>query len=237
MAITPHYSWATPDDTNLVRNGASDIRTLANAIDTTLYDPTVNTLNVTGVTTATAVIATSYRTGSRSPSASENVEGFISSSFTSVNRTGASPFYINRISGTTSADVITFFRNGTAAGSIAASTTAAPTLVAPSDYRLKENVIPLADAVDRIKSANVYTYNFIADEDKELRYGFLAHEAQDLMHDLVLGEKDAVDEEGNPVYQQIQETRLIPILTAALKDALLKIDDLEARVKKLEGKK
>jgi hypothetical protein len=124
--------------------------------------------------------------------------------------------------------VIQFYRNGTAAGTVNASTTAAPTLVAPSDYRLKENVEPLTDASDRIKSANVYTYNFIADEDKETRYGFLAHEVADLMHDLVIGEKDAVDEDGEPVYQQVQETRLIPVLVAALKDALLRIEALEA---------
>lgn len=36
MATTTNYSWTTPDDTNLVKNGASDIRTLANAIDTSL---------------------------------------------------------------------------------------------------------------------------------------------------------------------------------------------------------
>mgnify|MGYP006947666522 CR=1 FL=1 len=51
------------------------------------------------------------------------------------------------------------------------------------------------------------------------------------MHDLVIGDKDAVDEDGEPVYQQIQETRLIPILAAALKDALLRIDALEAAAK------
>ena len=35
MATTPNYAWTTPDDTNLVKNGASNIRTLANAIDAT----------------------------------------------------------------------------------------------------------------------------------------------------------------------------------------------------------
>jgi hypothetical protein len=127
--------------------------------------------------------------------------------------------------------MIQFLRNGSAAGFINASTTAAPTLVAPSDYRLKENIEPLTDAADRIKSANVYSYNFIADEDQETRYGFLAHEVQDLMNDLVIGEKDAVDEDGEPIYQHIQETRLIPILVAALKDALIRIDALEAAAK------
>lgn len=37
MATTTNYAWTTPDDTNLVKNGASDIRTLGSAIDTSLY--------------------------------------------------------------------------------------------------------------------------------------------------------------------------------------------------------
>lgn len=35
MATTTNYSWTTPDDTDLVKNGASAIRSLGTAIDTT----------------------------------------------------------------------------------------------------------------------------------------------------------------------------------------------------------
>lgn len=218
---TPNFGWSVPTSTDLVTNGAVAIETLGDSIDSSVWTLTNN-----------ALITSSFRTGSRTPSVNENIEGCIGTTIRfSVNADNATPLYINRITGTTSATVVQFYRNGTAAGTINASTTAAPTLVAPSDYRLKENLEPLTDAADRIKSANVYTYNFIADEDKELRYGFLAHEVQDLMHDLVIGEKDAVDEHGNPVYQQVQETRLIPVLVAALKDALLRIDALEAAAK------
>lgn len=245
MATTPHFAFPTPDDTDLVKDGALAMRDLGDAIDTELYDPTVNTLTVsttstlTGVCSATTVIASgSLRTGSRTVSVSENIAGmYAGDTFLSANRVGGIPFYLNRGTGTTSAEMIQFYRNGTAAGTLNASTTAAPTLVSPSDYRLKENITPLTDAADRIKNANVYTYNFIADDTKELRYGFLAHEAADIMEDLVLGEKDAVDDDGQPVYQAIQETRLIPILAAALKDALVTIDTLEARLTALEGKK
>jgi hypothetical protein len=198
------------------------MRTLGSAIDTSVWQLSNNR------TTSEDFL----RTAGRTASVTENIEGaYISDTLSSFNRDGNSPVIINRITGTTSGSVITFFRNGTAAGTINASTTAAPTLVAPSDYRLKENLEPLTDAAERIKSANVYTYNFIGDEDQELRYGFLAHEVADLMNDLVIGEKDAVDEEGNPIYQQVQETRLIPVLVAALKDALLRIDALEAAAK------
>lgn len=36
MATTPNFGWSTPDNTGLVKNGALDIRTLGNAIDTTM---------------------------------------------------------------------------------------------------------------------------------------------------------------------------------------------------------
>ena len=215
---TTNFGFNYPTDTDYVYLGAQAIEDLAVEIDTDVWNLSNASVTSTG----------SIKIAGRSSTVTENVEGtYVGSAFLSTNRTGNIPFYINRSTGTTSAEMIQFYRNGTAAGTINASTSAAPTLVAPSDYRLKENVEPLTDAAERIKSANVYTYNFIADENKELRYGFLAHEVQDLMHDLVIGDKDAVDDEGNPVYQQVQETRLIPVLVAALKDALLRIEALE----------
>jgi hypothetical protein len=222
MATTTNFSWSTPDDTAFVYQGAEAMRTLGSAIDTSVWQLVNDRVTVNN----------SMRTSGRSVSTTENVEGSLfTTNIASINRDNNIPLFINRITGSTSASMIQFLRNGTAAGFINASTTAAPTLVAPSDYRLKENIEPLTDAAERIKSANVYSYNFIADEDQETRYGFLAHEVQDLMNDLVIGEKDAVDEDGEPIYQQVQETRLIPILVAALKDALIRIDALEAAAK------
>ena len=37
MATTTNYSWSTPDNTGLVKDGALNIRTLGSAIDTTLF--------------------------------------------------------------------------------------------------------------------------------------------------------------------------------------------------------
>ena len=38
MASTPNFNWSTPDNTGLVKNGALDIRTLGNAIDSSMAD-------------------------------------------------------------------------------------------------------------------------------------------------------------------------------------------------------
>ena len=44
MASTPIYNWPTPDNTGLVKNGALDMRTLGNAIDTTMATMTPKSL-------------------------------------------------------------------------------------------------------------------------------------------------------------------------------------------------
>jgi len=98
-----------------------------------------------------------------------------------------------------------------------------------SDYRLKENVVPLTGAFDRLNQLQVHRFNFIAAPDHTVD-GFLAHEAQAVVPECVTGEKDAVDEDGNPVYQGIDQSKLVPLLTAALQEAIAKIETLEARL-------
>jgi hypothetical protein len=98
-----------------------------------------------------------------------------------------------------------------------------------SDYRLKENIAPLTDAADRLKLIPVHRFNFIADPDTTVD-GFIAHEAQAVVPECVTGTKDEVDADGNPVYQGIDQSKLVPLLTAALQEALQKIETLEARL-------
>jgi hypothetical protein len=98
-----------------------------------------------------------------------------------------------------------------------------------SDYRLKENVVPLTGAIDRVNDLQVHRFNFIADPDTVVD-GFIAHEAQTVVPECVTGAKDEVDEDGNPVYQGIDQSKLVPLLTAALQEALQKIEDLEGRL-------
>jgi hypothetical protein len=103
-----------------------------------------------------------------------------------------------------------------------------------SDYRLKENVTPLDGAADRLAQIPVHRFNFIADPDTTVD-GFLAHEVQAFVPEAITGEKDGLDADGNPVYQGIDQSKLVPLLTAALQEALQKIDALEARVAALEA--
>jgi hypothetical protein len=103
-----------------------------------------------------------------------------------------------------------------------------------SDYRLKENIVPLTGAVDRILQLKPSRFNFIADPDTQVD-GFIAHEAQEVVPECVTGVKDEVDEDGKPAYQGIDQSKLVPLLTAALQEALGKIADLETRLAALEA--
>ena len=103
-----------------------------------------------------------------------------------------------------------------------------------SDYRLKENVVNLTGASDKIKSLPVRRFNFIEHPDRTVD-GFLAHEVAAVVPEAVLGEKDAVDSKGKPVYQAIDQSKLVPLLTAGLQEALAEIEKLKARLSALEN--
>lgn len=57
MATTTNYSWTTPDDTALVKDGASSIRSLGSSVDSTLFSKATQEIrNVQTGTTYTLVI-------------------------------------------------------------------------------------------------------------------------------------------------------------------------------------
>jgi hypothetical protein len=134
--------------------------------------------------------------------------------------------------GGTDGAVVRFYKTTTDVGNISLTTTATAYNTS-SDYRLKENVVPLTGAIDRVNDLQVRRFNFIADPDKTVD-GFLAHEAQAVVPECVTGTKDEVDADGNPVYQGIDQSKLVPLLTAALQEALAEIEFLKARVTALE---
>jgi hypothetical protein len=127
-----------------------------------------------------------------------------------------------------------FQRNGTTVGSIE-STASATSYNTSSDYRLKENVDYEFNALDRVAQLKPARFNFIADETNTLVDGFLAHEVQDIVPEAITGEKDAVDSEGNPKYQGIDQSKLVPLLTKAIQEQQTIIDNLTTRIEALEG--
>jgi hypothetical protein len=137
------------------------------------------------------------------------------------------------LTGSSSSNIIGIRRNGTFVGNISTTNTSTAYNTS-SDYRLKENVVPLTGAIERVNQLQVHRFNFIADPDKTVD-GFIAHEAQAIVPECVTGEKDAVDEDGNPVYQGIDQSKLVPLITAALQEALQKIETQGAAIAALEA--
>lgn len=95
-----------------------------------------------------------------------------------------------------------------------------------SDYRLKTDYAPIQNAVDRVNTLNPLNFKWI--ESGSRNDGFLAHEVAEVVPNAVSGIKDAVDDDGNPIIQSIDMSKLIPLLTAA-------IQELSARVTALES--
>ena len=90
-------------------------------------------------------------------------------------------------------------------------------------------------AIDRVKALAPKRFNFIADPDDTTVDGFLAHEAQTVVPEAVHGTHNEVDDDGNAVMQGIDQSKLVPLLTGALQEAIAKIEALEARVTALEN--
>ena len=104
-----------------------------------------------------------------------------------------------------------------------------------SDYRLKENVVSLTGASARVNQLNPSRFNFIADDTNTLIDGFLAHEVATVVPEAIHGTHNEVDDENNAVMQGIDQSKLVPLLTAALQEALTEINDLKNRVTTLEA--
>ena len=129
-----------------------------------------------------------------------------------------------------------------------------------SDYRLKNNIQELSNASERVKQLNPVTFNYTHVNQDKAYEGFIAHEIADVYGPAVTGIKDAIetygtytDTDGNvetnvvepsvipagasfvaegtrDVYQALDQTKLIPLLTKALQEALDKIETLETRL-------
>ena len=162
----------------------------------------------------------------------------------SLSRSGGTVLAVQRSAN--NGPLAVFFRDTTLVGSISVTTTSTA-YNTTSDYRLKENLAPIEDALTRVAAIPVYRFNFKTDPDKTVD-GFVAHELAPHVPEAVTGEKDEVetveikDDDGNvtgteekPLYQGVDQSKLTPLLTAAIQQLLTKVEALEAEVAALKG--
>jgi hypothetical protein len=209
---SPSITFSSDTDTGFYRAGSGTVSYSYNAARRfTLGDSiyVTNTSNATGIPSSSERFVQMPNNGLFGIKLQNQLTGvFTDSSTTTTYNAGA------------------FYLAGASKGSIVVSTggTAYNT---SSDYRLKENVVPIENAVARIDSLNPVRFNFTADPTKTVD-GFLAHEVTPVVPEAITGEKDAVDADGNPVYQGIDQAKLVPLLVAAVQELSARVAALEA---------
>ena len=97
-----------------------------------------------------------------------------------------------------------------------------------SDYRLKKNIQQLSNGITKIKQLNPISFDWIKESDNNDVMGFLAHEVQEVVSQAISGTKDEVDSEGNPEYQEMDYGSITPLIVAALKELITRVETLEA---------
>ncbi len=152
-----------------------------------------------------------------------------------------------------------------AAGSPQAIYAEAGSITSGSDYRMKENIVEITNGIETVKKLKPSIYNirktFNPNDDGKKHHGFIAHEVQEAIPDIgniVSGVKDGMEEvfyqdedenipEGkkpgdstgtftdNPDYQGIDYGHMTPVLAAAIKELITKVETLETEVASLKS--
>ena len=158
-----------------------------------------------------------------------------------------------RASGSTFAPMMVFIDSGgNTVGAINSNGNNTTNFATSSDYRLKENNVPISDGIIRLKTLKPYRFNWKVDPTTTVD-GFFAHEVT-AVPEAVTGTKDETEDvlyrdddeipsgksigdvkETVPKYQGIDQSKLVPLLTAALQEAVAKIEVLETKVAALEA--
>ena len=131
---------------------------------------------------------------------------------------------------------------GSTRGQIAGSHGSNVNFTQGSDYRWKENIIDLTgtEGIDICKRLRPRKYNWIKNREGTGQIntvdGFIAHEVQEAgVLGAVIGEKDAVNEDGSINGQMLDYGQMTPVLAAAIKGLIAKVETLEAQVTALQG--
>jgi hypothetical protein len=201
------------------------------------------TLETSSAFSATGVITggNNITYSGKAASTSEQVTGYHlnQAGWILASRTGGTPLLAHRWgqTGGVSVSMVQFIYNGSVNGTVNVASGGTPAFASGSDYRMKTEITPISDAIERMKNAKAYTFYKIDEVDPSdtLHTGFLAHELAEVQPDAVLGEKDAVDEGGDPIYQEVMEAKIIPVMAQAINDLIGMVETLTARIEALEA--
>jgi len=127
----------------------------------------------------------------------------------------------------TADSVIAFFYNPNGEAGRIQMNSNTVTYATSSDYRLKNNPTPIINALQAISQLKPVNYTWKSDN--SIGQGFIAHELQAVIPEAVIGVKDAVDENGKPIYQAIDTSFLVATLVSAIQELKAEVDALKAK--------
>ena len=150
---------------------------------------------------------------------------------------GAARVSFNRNNTSNSSQAIRFENAGSASGTISYDDDST-TYATSSDYRLKENDVVISDGITRLKQLRPIKFNW-KNKPNKIVDGFFAHEVSSIVPQAVTGSKDQVvtqedidrgktgahEKLGDPMYQFIDHSKLVPLLTAALQEEISKREE------------
>lgn len=196
-----------------------------NGVNSPNFVPTGNTIPISGVFLPTAN-AVAFSTASVEVARFDASGNFlvggttVYGQITSAKGTAGYCFATNSIAN--QPDHMLFTNSGTTVGSITRSGGTQVNYNTSSDYRLKDNIVPMTGALEKVSQLKPCTYTWKLDG--SAGQGFIAHELQSVFPDAVHGEKDAVDSNGNVIPQGIDQSKLVATLVAAIQELNSKIE-------------
>jgi hypothetical protein len=183
------------------------------------------TVTTTGNVLVGRTSLTSYNSGVKGSALNTNGQGIFEIDY--ANSPGMTLNVFN--CGSNNANQFQFYRNNIAAGLIATDSSAQTYYTASSDYRLKSSAQPLTGSGTFIDSLQPKSWVWIVNGNRGA--GFIAHEAAQIIPSSVFGEKDAIDDKGNPVYQSMSAAS-----SEMIANIVAELQSLRARVAALEAK-
>lgn len=135
--------------------------------------------------------------------------------------------------GAVATSAVIFSRNGTVCGYIN-FTGNSVSYTNTSDHRLKSDVSPLTAALGTISKLNPVSFTWRSSNESDI--GFIAHELGAVVPQAAHGEKDAVNTDGSINPQMVDSNKIIPLLTAAIKELKAIVDTQSAEITALKAK-
>lgn len=150
--------------------------------------------------------------------------------------TGGNPYlvYLESKEAATTGYLIFINQSGNIVGSVRSNGGNTTSYNTTSDYRLKSNISPITNSLTKISSLKPCSYSWLSDN--SFGEGFIAHELQEVIPHAVSGKKDAINKDGSIDPQQVDLSKIIPVLTAAVQELKTIVEEQAKRISVLEGK-